>query len=200
MPDKPDFVAVDDSGAFSYHRSEAELITAFEYVNEATCIVDRSGTQYRLALDSQRRPILGPAMHKVDIEWLGKAWAADHKSGAGEHKLRRFHPATPERLLRDLFETLELESGTSKTGPWILECGGHREHLPSLSEVDRRLSSQPDPGSCLVRDPYGHVYRPHKQRRDWSRPFITGLMFYVEIERREDPATGHLDKDGPEKG
>lgn len=46
-----DFVAVDDSGAFSYHESELKLIAAFEYVGEASCIMDRGGNSCDLALD-----------------------------------------------------------------------------------------------------------------------------------------------------
>ena len=56
IPDVPapaggarDFVAVDDSGAFSYHESELKLIAAFEYVGEASCIIDRGGNSYDLA-------------------------------------------------------------------------------------------------------------------------------------------------------
>lgn len=38
-----DFIAVDDSGEFSYFPSEGEVLAAFEYVNEASCVIDRGG-------------------------------------------------------------------------------------------------------------------------------------------------------------
>ncbi len=179
-----DFVAVDDSGAFSYHRSEADLIAAFEYVNEATCIIDRGGMQYLLALDPRRKPVLGPAVHKVDFDWLDKAWTADHKSGAGQHKLLRFHPETHAGLLADLFETLELEEGGTPGGGWELNDGGNVEQLASLADVDRRLGHGSSLNYVTVRDPYGHLYRPAMHHRDWSKPFTSGYVFYVEVPRK----------------
>ncbi len=69
-----EFVAIDDSGQFSYHRSEQDLLAAFEYVGEAACIIDRSGSAFRLALDSNRHLILGPALGPVEFHWLRHAW------------------------------------------------------------------------------------------------------------------------------
>ena len=63
--DPRDFIAVNDTDDFSYHPSEHDLTTAFEYVGEAACIIDRAGTQYRLALDTNRHILLGPALGPV---------------------------------------------------------------------------------------------------------------------------------------
>lgn len=65
---------VDDGGQFSYYRSEQDLLAAFEYVEDAACIIDRRGTACRLALDQHRHLILGPSRGLVEYHWLRHAW------------------------------------------------------------------------------------------------------------------------------
>ena len=144
-----DFVAVDDSGAFSYHESELKLIAAFEYVGEASCIIDRGGNSYDLALDPNRHLILGPEHGPAEFHWLRQALMDAREVHMEEHRLRRFYPDTPDQLLRDLFETLALEHGTEPaTGPWTLDIDGITTRRHTLQDVDRRLSGQDQLENC----------------------------------------------------
>ena len=56
-----DFVVVEDSGEFSYYASVDALLADLEYVGEATCIIDRSATAYRLELGREQAPAPGCA-------------------------------------------------------------------------------------------------------------------------------------------
>ena len=177
-----DFVAVDDSGAFSYHESEPVLIAAFEYVGEASCIIDRAGNSYDLALDPNRHLILGPAHGPAEFHWLRHALADAQKVHTEEHRLRRFYPDTPDELLSDLFETLTLEHGTEPaTGLWSLDIDGNTIRRHTLQDVDRRLLRQEQLENVRVRDPFGHVYRPVRHRKHWYLPASAGVILYIEV-------------------
>ncbi|WP_284977324.1 hypothetical protein [Arthrobacter sp. efr-133-TYG-104] len=98
-----DFVAIDDSGAFTYHGSEPVLLAAFEYVGEASCIIDRHGDSYDLALDPNRHLILGRAHVPAEFHWLRQALMDAREYHLDKHRLRRFYPDTPdERPVQDL--------------------------------------------------------------------------------------------------
>jgi hypothetical protein len=185
-PDGPppaggDYVTVDETGDFGYHRSKQELLAAFEYVGEARSIIDRRGNDYLLVMDPDRRLVLGPALGPVEFHWLGQAWQAAQNLHVERHRLRRFHPGTRDQLLRDLFEILLLEQGADPAaGQWTLEFGGVTTRLHDLREVDRRLSRQIRLEQARVRDPYGRAYRPVLHRRHWYLPAAATLIVYVE--------------------
>src|SRR6476620_4829915 len=153
-----DFVAVDDGGDFSYHRSEQILLTAFEYVAEAPCIIDRSGTAYRLALDSNRHLILGPSLGPVEFHWLRHAWLDAQNAHPEAHRLRRFYPVTRDEVVSGLFETLALERGTEPAaGAWSLDIDGLASRASNIQEIDRRLAHQDRLQQARVKDPFGHI-------------------------------------------
>lgn len=180
--DSRDFVAVDDSGDFSYHRSERVLMTAFEYVGEAACIIDRGGGAYRLALDKNRHLMLGPSHGPVEFHWLRQAWLDAQNAHPEEHRLRRFFPITTEEVVTDLFETLSLEHGPAPAGgTWALEINGIASHPTSLEDIDRLLAHQDHRGHVQVTDPFGHNYRPLRHRRHWYLPAVAGFNLYIEI-------------------
>ncbi|SDL44812.1 hypothetical protein SAMN04487916_10954 [Arthrobacter sp. ov407] len=182
-----DFVAVDDSGDFSYHRSEEELLTAFEYVGEAACIIDRSGSSYRLVLDATRHSVLGPVLGPVEFHWLRHAWLNAQKAHPDEHRLRRFYPLTRHEVVAGLFETLALEHGTEPAKEaWSLDIDGIASQPSSLEEIDRLLARQRQLEHVHVKDPFGHIYRPARHRTHWYRPAAAGSILYVEI-----PAAAH---------
>ncbi|WP_026539382.1 hypothetical protein [Arthrobacter sp. 9MFCol3.1] len=177
-----DFVAVDDGGDFSYHRSEQELLTAFEYVGEAACILDRSGSAHRLALDPNRRLVLGPTYGPVEFHWLRHAWLDAQNAHPEGHRLRRFYPLTREEVVSDLFETLALERGTEPVGgAWSLEINGVASHPSGMADIDRRLQHHDLLGYAHVTDPFGHLYRPARRRRHWYLPAAAGFILYIEI-------------------
>jgi len=177
-----DFVAIDDGGEFSYHRSEQDLVAAFEYLDEAACIIDRSGSAYRLALDPGLHLILGPPRGPAEFPWLCQAWVSAQRAHAERHRLRRFYPITKDEVVSDLFQTLALERGTQPAeGSWALDIDGTASHPYSLKEVDRRLSDQDQLGRARVQDPFGHTYRPVRHRKHWHSPAATGFILYVEI-------------------
>jgi hypothetical protein len=177
-----DFVAVDDSGEFSYHRSEQELIAAFEYVGEAACIIDRSGCAYRLALDPQRHLMLGPSLGPAEFHWLRQAWLDAQNAHPESHRLRRFFPITKEEVVSDVFEILNLEHRAEGAGgTWALEVNGIESHPANLEDVDHRLAHQDRLEHVRVRDPFGHIYRPLRHRRHWYLPTAAGFNLYVEI-------------------
>ena len=191
-PDGPppaggDYITVDDTGDFGYHRSEQELLAAFEYVGEARSIIDRRGNDYLLVMDPNRHLVLGPALGPVEFHWLGQAWQAAQNVHAERHRIRRFHPGSLDQLLRDLFEILVLEHAADPAaGSWTLEVGGATTHLRSLQEVDRRLSRQGRLEKARVRDPFGRSYRPVLHRRHVPVPAAAGLMVYVETPHGEE--------------
>jgi hypothetical protein len=177
-----DFVAVDDSGEFSYHRSYQDLMTAFEYVEEAACIIDRSGTAYRLALDSNRHLVLGPSRGPVEFHWLRHAWMGAQNAHPEAHRLRRFYPVTLDEAVSDLFETLALERGTPPAGgTWSLEMDGLASHPSGIRDIDHRLARQHQLAHAHVTDPFGHLYRPARHRRHWYLPATAGLLLYIEV-------------------
>ncbi|WP_427005102.1 hypothetical protein [Pseudarthrobacter sp. H2] len=177
-----DFIAVDDSGDFTYHRSEQDLLTAFEYVEEARTVLDRDGTDYRLALDPNRHIVLGPALGPVEFHWLRQAWQVAQKMHIEEHRIRRFFADTGDQLLRDLFETLVLEHGAgSATDSWTVDIESTPTHLDNLEEVDRRLSGPVRLEQARVEDPFGRTYRPVRHRNHWYLPAAAGFIVYIEI-------------------
>ncbi|MCX6500615.1 MAG: hypothetical protein NTU93_17770 [Arthrobacter sp.] len=176
-----DFVAVDDSGEFSYHRSEQDLLTAFEYVAEAACIFDRNGTAYRLALDPNRHLVLAPSLGPVEFHWLRQAWLDAQNAHPESYRLRRFFPLTTEEVVLDLFETLTVEHGPAPAeGLWSLEINSVASHPTSLEDIDRRLAHQNQLEHAHVKDPFGHVYRPVRHRSHWHLPTSAGFILYVE--------------------
>jgi len=183
--DPRDFVAVDDSGEFSYHRSERDLIEAFEYVGEAACIIDRSGIAYRLALDSHRHLALGPALGPVEFHWLRHAWLDAQNAHPEGHRLRRICPASRDEAVSDLFETLALERGTEPAaGAWSLNIDGLASRPSNIQEVDRLLAGQDRLERARVKDPFGHIYRPARHRKHrYLRP-AAGSILYIEIPAR----------------
>lgn len=184
-----DFVAIDDSGDFSYHRSEQDLLTAFEYVGEAACIIDRSGSAYRLALDPNRHLVLGPTHGPVEFHWLRHAWMDAQNTHPEGHRLRRFYPVSRDEVVSDLFETLALERGTAPAeGTWSLDIDGPALHLSSMEDIDVRLGHQDVLGHAHVTDPFGHLYRPARHRRHWYLPATAGFILYIEI---PIPAAAH---------
>ena len=192
-----DFVAVDDGGEFSYHESESALMAAFEYVGEASCIIDRAGNSYDLALDPNRHLILGRAHGPAEFHWLRQALVDARQAHPREHRPRRFYPKTPEELLSDLFETLALEHGTEPAaGHWSVDIDGIITPRPALQDVDRRLSGQKQLETVRVRDPFGHLYRPVRYRKHWYLPASAGVILYVEV----PPRGGRLPLEGHEGG
>jgi hypothetical protein len=182
-----DFVAIDDSGDFSYHRSEQDLLTAFEYVGEAACIIDRSGSAYRLALDPHRHLILGPSHGPVEFHWLRHAWMDAQNAHPQGHRLRRFYPDTRDEVVSDLFETLALERGTAPAeGAWSLDIDGLASHPSGMADIDRRLGHRNLLAHAHVTDPFGHLYRPARHRRHWYLPAAAGFILYIEV-----PAPAH---------
>ncbi|CAH0194129.1 hypothetical protein SRABI26_01751 [Arthrobacter sp. Bi26] len=176
-----DFVAVDDSGEFSYHRSEQDFMGAFEYIEEAACIIDRSGSAYRLALDPNRHLILGRSHGPVEFQWLRHAWMDAQSAHPEGHRLRRFYPATRYEVVSDLFETLALESGTAPAaGAWSLDIDGFASRPSNIEEIDRLLARQDRLEHARVKDPFGHIYRPARHRKHRYLP-AAGSILYVEI-------------------
>ncbi len=116
-----DYVVVDDVGDFTYYPSEAAMLEDFEYVDEAACILDRAGNDYRLTLDKDRNLRLGPSFGPVEFNWLRQAWTNNRHRNLQAHRLQRFYPTTPEALLAGLFEMLYLEHAgrtTDRRGSW----------------------------------------------------------------------------------
>ncbi|MEQ4519695.1 hypothetical protein ABLI39_10075 [Pseudarthrobacter sp. B907] len=177
-----DFIAVDDGGDFSFHRSEQDLLAAFEYVGEAVCVVDRNGSAYRLALAPDRHLVLEPSLGPVEFHWLRQAWLDAQNAHPESHRLRRFFPITLEQVLSAVFETVTLEHGPeAAAGSWSLEMNGIASHPSSLEDIDRLLAHQDLTRHVRVQDPFGHVYRPVRHRKHWYLPEFAGFNLYVEI-------------------
>ncbi|MET3811843.1 hypothetical protein [Arthrobacter sp. UYEF3] len=180
-----DFVAVDDSGEFSYHRSELDLMTAFEYVAEAACIFDRSGNAYRLMLDPNRHLVLGPPLGPVEFHWLRQTWLDAQNAHPESHRLRRYFPLTANEVVSDLFESLSLEHGPEPAGgSWSLEINNIASHPPNLEAIDRRLAHQHRLEEAQVTDPFGHIYRPVLHHKHRHLPAPAGVILYLEIPAR----------------
>lgn len=175
-----DFVAIDDSGGFSSYTSEADLLTAFEYVAEAVCILDREGTTYRLALDSNRHLILAPPDGPVEFSWLRQAWLDAQNSHPATHRLRRFFPLTAAELLADLFEIVPLEQETPASD-WTLDVNGQTFSCSQLSDIDHQLAHEKSLAHIRVTDPFGHLYKPARHHSHWHLPGTREPVVYVEI-------------------
>lgn len=186
-----DFIAVDDSGDFSYHPSERDLLAGFEYATEASCILDRRGTAYRLMLDPDRRLVLGRALGPVEYHWLKQAWLIAQTVHAHEHQIRRFPAESMEELIADLFEVLALDQGIAPAHQrWALLVHGSASHPSDLKEINRRLSHQRALDRTLVQDPFGHVYRAARHRRHRLLPAAPGDILYLEIHGALAPGSG----------
>ena len=180
-----DFIVVDDSGNFSFHRSEQDLVQAFEYVEEARCIVDREGSTFRLTLDANRDLRLGRSFGPFEFHWLRQAWREAQRIRVQEHPLLRFSPTDRAELVAGLFETLELEDRTGQTpGPWTVVLDDTETHPASRDDLNRRLSDRVRLGSVVVQDPFGHTYRPIRHLEHRYLPPFAGFICYVEIPPR----------------
>jgi hypothetical protein len=172
-------------------------LAAFEYVGGASCIIDRTGASYDLALDPNRHLILGPAHGPAEFHWLRQTLVDAREAHPGAHRLRRFYPQTPNELLFDLFETLAPEHGTEPAaGQWSLDIDGNITRRPNLQDVDRRLSGQSGLENVRARDPFGHLYRPVRYRKHWYLPTSAGVILFVEV----PPRGGRLSPEGNEGG
>ena len=180
-----DYVVVDDVGDFSYYPSETAMLDDLEYVDEAACIVDRAGHDYRLTMDSDRRLRLGPSLGTVEFNWLRQAWTNNQQRNMQSHPLQRFYPTTLEALLTGLFEMLYLEhAGRTSGAPWILEADGEVTHPATLQEVNRLLARADHLERVTVHDPFGHDYQPI--RHAGHRFFLptAGSVYYIEVPGR----------------
>ncbi|NVM94985.1 hypothetical protein [Arthrobacter wenxiniae] len=130
------FVSVDDGGEFSFHESAADVVAAFEYANEAACILDRHGAPFRLVAAPGARLALAPGLGAPDFSWLRQAWIDAQHRAPHRYPLQRFYPGTMPALLETLFECLWLRHGPD---PW-----------PPPSAVSQ---------GAILADPFGHVYR-----------------------------------------
>ena len=180
-----DYVVIDEVGDFSYYPSEAALLKDLEYVNEASCILDRSGNDYRLAMDTDRQLHLGPSLGTVEFNWLRQAWTNNQQRNMQAHPLQRFHATTLEALLEGLFEMLYLEhAGRTTDAPWVLEVDGEVTHPATLHEVSSLLTRVDHLERVTVHDPFGHDYQPI--RHAGHRFFFpaAGSVYYVEVPGR----------------
>lgn len=175
-----DFVAIDDSGDFSSYSSEQDLLTAFEYVTEAVCILDRKGTTYRLTLDANRHLILAPPDGPVEFSWLRQAWLDAQHSHPATHRLRRFFPLTAAELLADLFEIVPLGQETPAS-VWTLDLNGQTFSCSRLSDIDHQLAHEKVLDRIRVTDPFGHLYKPVRHHSRWHVPGTREPVVYVEI-------------------
>jgi hypothetical protein len=180
-----DYVVVDEVGDFSYYPSEAAMLDNLEYVDEAACILDRAGNDYRLTMDKDRHLRLGPSLGTVEFNWLRQAWTNNQQRNMQTHPLQRFYPTTLEALLAGLFEMLYLEHADRTTNaPWILEVDGEVTHPVSLQEVTSLLTRVDHLERVTVHDPFGHDYQPI--RHAGHRFFFptAGSVYYVEVPGR----------------
>lgn len=177
-----DFIVVDDSGDFSYHPSEGDLLAAFEYAAEASCILDRRGTAYRLMLDPDRRLVLGRALGPVEYHWLKQAWLTAQSVHSHEHRIRRFPAESMDELIADLFEVVALDQGFAPAHQgWALLVDGSASHPSDLKEINRQLSHRRALDQTRVQDPFGHIYRAARHRRHRLLPAAPGDILYLEI-------------------
>ena len=137
--------------------SRDALLADFEYVGEATCIIDRSATAYRLELDGNRHLRLGPPLGVVEFHWLRQALADARQVHPEGHRLQRAETAGLAELVAGLFETLQLEHGTdADLGLWSLEIDGLSTRRNALADVDLLLAGNARLESVRVTDPFGH--------------------------------------------
>lgn len=181
-PSAADYVVVEEGGGVSYYASEAAMLQDFEYVDEAACIVDRSGNTFRLALDAAGNLRLGPSFGPVEAHWLRETWTTAQHRNLQEHPLQRLYAASREALLSGLFETLTLERGkTEAPALWAVDIGAETTHPATLSKVDDLLKGRDSLKGVLVQDPYGHVYRPIRRGAHTPFPLGVGFLCYVEV-------------------
>ncbi|MCZ9881943.1 hypothetical protein [Arthrobacter sp. B2a2-09] len=186
------YVVVDEVGDFSYYPSEAAMLKDLEYVDEAACILDRAGNDYRLTMDKDRNLRLGPSLGTVEFNWLRQAWTNNQHRNMQTHPLQRFYPTTLEALLAGLFEMLYLEhAGRTTDAPWILDVDGEVAHPATLREVDALLTRLDHLERVTVHDPFGHDYQPI--RHAGHRFFFpaAGSVYYVEIPGRFKRSGAH---------
>lgn len=186
-----DYVVVDDTGDFAYYASPDLIITDLEYVQEASCILDRAGNGHRLLLREDRTLCISPSLGPVDFHWLRQAWGDCQRRNQRAHPLHRRHMADLELLLAGLFEVLSLEGGDCRTdSPWTLEVDGEVTHPASLREVDGVLAGMEDLERATVHDPFGHGYRPVRHSGHRSLAPAGKTIHYVELSRRHQEPPG----------
>ncbi len=186
VPDDTDFITVDDGGTFTYYYSAGALCQDFEYAGQAEAVLDRDANQYPLILDENRRIILGHSIEKADLSWLRRAWHEIQETSPRLYPLRRGMPDTDQALMASLFEILELTAGYGPAGRlWTVVLDGRVTHLESLPDLTTWLSGLTDLSGAVVKDPYGHLYRP--TRADRRGPAISDRhrIAYIETSARK---------------
>lgn len=187
-----DYVAIDDSGAFTYHGSSGNLLAALEYAAEATCIIDRAGTFYSLILDRDRGIVLSRALGQVELDWLRQAWVVDQHVHAGQHRIRRFYPETLETLIVSLFEVLALEQGAGPgLNTWRVSIDARWSDELPWKDIESKLAGLDHLEHVHVRDPYGHSYRPIRRRNHTPLPLKSTHLWYIEVPATAEAATNH---------
>ncbi|MDQ0029902.1 hypothetical protein [Arthrobacter bambusae] len=178
-----DYVVVDELGHFAYYPSANAMLEDLEYVEEAASILDRGGNNFHLTMEAGRKLRLGSSFGRVEFTWLRQTWITDRRREPQAHRLLRLYPTTLEALLAGIFETLTLElpSITSST-PWIVNIGGKEVRPATLVDVDSLLAQLDHLERVVVRDPFGHDYRPIRHARHRLHAPGAGAIYYVEIE------------------
>ncbi|MBP2414712.1 hypothetical protein JOF48_003511 [Arthrobacter stackebrandtii] len=121
------YVAIDDGGHFSRHSDSAAVVAAFEYLDEAVCVLDRGGSSHRLVAGAGGM-VLSRAHGTVEFAWLQQEWLRAMRRFPEEHRIRRFHAGTSAALLADIFETLQLQPLATGLveGEHVTDDFGHR--------------------------------------------------------------------------
>jgi hypothetical protein len=181
-PPTADYVVVDEGGEFSYYPSSTAMLEDLEYVDEAACIVNRSGNTFRLVLDAAGNLHLGPSFGPVEEHWLRQSWTTAQHRNLRAHPLQRLYAGSREALLRGLFETLTLERGKAEASvPWTVYAKAETVHSATLREVDDLLKGVGSLKGINVQDPYGHFYRPVRHSAHAPFRLGTGFISYVEV-------------------
>ncbi|WP_125616493.1 hypothetical protein [Specibacter cremeus] len=179
------YVALDGFGNFSYYSSEESLIKNFEIRDDFACILDRKGGNHRIFLDESGLPRLCPYAARVEFHWLRQEWRNAQLRNIRQHPLRRFLPTTQEALLVDMFEVLELEQSANTPGrSWTTITERGVSHQATLNEVYHELGHRRLWDEAVVRDPFGHSYRPHRRRLLPPLATTTGTIYLIEIPPR----------------
>ncbi|MDJ0356795.1 hypothetical protein [Paenarthrobacter sp. PH39-S1] len=157
-----DFITV-DGGTFEYAPSATAVARSFEYSGQAQCIVDRAGNNYPLFADERGGVILGASMGKADLVWLRHAWAEAQQDQPRKYPLIRNAPPSDAGFLAALFEVLT--AAAAGDGNWSVQLHRRKFHVETLREAGAQLLKEGDLSNAVVRDPYGHFYRPIRQHR-----------------------------------
>ena len=186
--DMKDFIAVDDSGKFSFHRSEQDLIQAFEYADEARCIIDRKGSTFRLILDAET-PFASVHRWVLSI-FAGFARFGGTPSGSMCRSIRCC--ATTPSIGKSSWPGCS-KSSNWKTGParhparGRLVLDGTETHPTNLGDIDRRSRTAARSTASLCRILSGTRTCRSGTSNTVSCPCPQGSICYVEI-----PASGNI--------